>query len=110
MARAPSSTPAPGPKGASLPARVPIEWMIEHGYASEIHDRFGAKIPGVGVSVSPSDDRMIFHFTTGKRAPANFPEGSPGAAQFGYKPSGTLAERAIRAAFVAGMGEEAIAA
>lgn len=86
--------------------------MIEQGYANEMRDRFGEKIPGVGCSFSPSDERMIFHYVTGKAAPANFPPGSAGEAQFTYKSRGNANARAaaVMELLCASESEEAIAA
>lgn len=87
-----------------------MNWMIEHHYASQPVDRFGEKIPGVGCSLSPSDDRVIFHYVTGKRAPENFPPGSAGEAQFTYKGRGNAAVREAAVLALLSPVEEAIAA
>lgn len=91
MSRLPSPTPAPGPRGVTLPLRVPVEWAIDNGYASRLPN--GA--PGIACSLGLDDDRVIFHYLTGRPAPDNFEAGSAAEAQWTYR-SGAASDRSAR--------------
>ena len=55
----------------SLPARPSSGWLVAHGYASYPVDRFGARIPGVGVSKMPSPQEVAYVENVGHAPPAS---------------------------------------
>lgn len=67
----PSATPAPGPKLMSLGKRPSTDWLLEHGYASEMVDWRGDKIPGLGVSRMPCVQEVAYVENVGHQPPVS---------------------------------------
>ena len=70
-------------------SQVPNDWAVAQGYAEYVPRREGGlEFQAIRWKEGVNPEAVVVHYLGGVRPPANFPAGSPAAAQFGFTGKG----------------------